>query len=406
MPRFRFEAVTYDGRTERGVLESDALKAARQQLLARGLVPVSVAPEASGAAKSRVSSLWRRGKGIGATDLAVITKQFALLVRSGLPLDEALKLLADESSKPATRAILAEIVQELQAGVPLSRALAAQPGTFDSLYQSVVAAAEHSGLMAPVLTQFAQFLEKRQVMKQKVVAAMIYPVMLIGVSFLVMTVLMVYVIPQVTRVFESTRQELPLTTEVVMGISRFLADWGWLVLLLGLCIVWLVRRALSKPVVRQAFDRRMLATPLIGPVVLSYETARFANTMSMLVAANVPILSALKSARDTLKNRYLQSVVDASEMRVREGSTLARALGVQGVFSPLFIHMIRSGEATGQLAEMLRFGAENAEVDAEQTTRIFTSILEPAMILFMGVMVLIIVMAVMQPILEMNAGIR
>ncbi len=406
MPRFRFEAVTYDGQTERGVLDSDALKSARQQLLAKGLVPVVVEPESVASKHLGFASLLTGRQGIKTSDLAVITKQFALLVRSGLPLDEALKLLAEESPKPATREILAEIVQELQAGVPLSKALASQPATFDPLYQSVVAAAEHSGQMGVVLTQFSSFMEKRQAMKQKLVAAMVYPTMLILVSFLVMTVLMVYVIPQVTRVFESTKQKLPLTTELVMAVSEFLSNWGGLLAIALLCLVWLIRRALRNSAVRVGFDTRCLSMPLIGPVILSYETARFANTMSMLVAANVPILSALKSARDTLKNTFLKSVVDAAEMRVREGSTLARALAVQGVFSPLFVHMIRSGEATGQLAEMLRFGAENAEMDAEQTTRLFTSILEPAMILFMGIMVLIIVMAVMQPILEMNAGIR
>ena len=406
MPRFRFEAITYDGQTEKGVVDSDTLKSARQQLLERGLVPVQVVPDAVGARSPGIGGLLSGRKGIGNADLAIITKQFALLVRSGLPLDEALRLLAEESPKQATRSILAEIVQELQAGVPLSRALASQPATFDTLYQSVVAAAEHSGLMAPVLSQFSSFLEKRQAMKQKVIAAMVYPAMLIVVSFLVMSVLMVYVIPQVTRVFESTRQKLPLTTELVMGVSEFLSNWGWLLAVVVLCVVWVIRRLLQNPTVRLRFDSRCLSLPLVGPVILSYETARFANTMSMLVAANVPILSALKSARDTLKNTYLKSVIDAAEMRVREGSALARALGVQGVFSPLFVHMIRSGEATGQLAEMLRFGADNAEVDAEQTTRVFTSVLEPAMILLMGIMVLVIVMAVMQPILEMNAGIR
>ena len=405
MPRFRFEAITYDGQTEKGVVEGESLKGVRQQLMARGLVPVEVAPETAAAGKSGLGSLFSR-RAISQADLAVLTKQFALLVRSGLPLDEALKLLAEEAPKPTTRAILADLVHELQSGVSLSRAMASQPATFNHLYQSVVAAAEQSGLMAPVLTQFAQFLEKRQAIKQKVIAAMVYPMMLIGVSFLVMTVLMTYVIPQVTRVFESTRQKLPLMTELVMSISSFLSNWGWLLALLTLAVSWTIHRALQNPAVRMRFDTRCLALPLIGPVILSYETARFAHTMSMLVGANVPILSALLSARDTLKNTYLKSTIETAEMRVREGSPLSRALGAQGVFSPLFIHMLRSGEATGQLAEMLKFGAENAEFDAEQSTRLFTSILEPAMILLMGLMVLGIVMAVMQPILEMNAGIR
>lgn len=406
MARFRFEAITYDGQTEKGLIDGDTLKMARQQLLARGLVPVTVTAETLSTSNGTLGGFsWGR-RGIGPADLAIVTKQFALLVRSGLPLDEALKLLAEESPKPAIRVVLSELVQELQAGVPLSRAMAAQPATFNHLYQSIVAAAEQSGLMAPVLTQFAQFLEKRQAMKQKVIAAMIYPMMLIGVSFMVMIVLMTYVIPQVTRVFENTRQQLPFMTELVMSISAFLTDWGWLVLLFLLGSAWLIRRALKVSEIRLKFDTRMLSLPLIGPVILAYETARFANTMSMLVGANVPILSALKSARDTLKNAYLREAIETTEMRVREGSTLSRALASQGVFSPLFVHMLRSGEATGQLAEMLKFGAENAEFDAENTTRLFTSVLEPVMILLMGLMVLGIVMAVMQPILEMNAGIR
>lgn len=405
MSRFRFEAITYDGQTEKGSVEGESLKVVRQQLMARGLVPIDVTLETGASVKPGLGSLFSR-RAISAADLAVLTKQFALLIRSGLPLDEALKLLSEEAPKPATRAILADMVHELQSGVSLSRAMASQPATFNHLYQSVVAAAEQSGLMAPVLTQFAQFLEKRQAMKQKVIAAMIYPMMLIGVSFLVMTVLMTYVIPQVTRVFESTRQKLPFMTELVMSISSFLSNWGWLLALLLVGLVWLIRRTLQNSAMRLRFDTRCLSLPLIGPVILSYETARFAHTMSMLVGANVPILSALRSARDTLKNTYLRSAIETTEMRVREGSTLSRALGTLAVFSPLFIHMLRSGEATGQLAEMLKFGAENAEFDAEQSTRLFTSILEPAMILLMGMMVLGIVMAVMQPILEMNAGIR
>lgn len=405
MLRFHFEAITYDGQTEKGVIEGESLKGVRQQLMARGLVPVEVALETAVTDKSGLGSLFSR-RSISQADLAVLTKQFALLVRSGLPLDEALSLLAEEAPKQATRVILSELVHELQSGMSLSRAMASQPETFNHLYQSVVAAAEQSGLMAPVLTQFSQFLEKRQAIKQKVIAAMVYPMILIGVSFLVMTVLMTYVIPQVTRVFESTRQKLPFMTELVMSISSFLSHWGWLLVLLTLLLAWMSRRVLQNATVRFRFDRRCLSLPLIGPVILSYETARFAHTMSMLVGANVPILSALRSARDTLRNTYLKSAIETTEMRVREGSTLSRALGAQAVFSPLFIHMLRSGEATGQLAEMLKFGAENAEFDAEQSTRMFTSILEPSMILLMGLMVLGIVMAVMQPILEMNAGIR
>lgn len=406
MARFRFVAVTFDGQSEKGVIEGESLKAARQQLLDKGLVPTKLVPDDENEAKSGFAGFLSGQRVIKPADLAVVTKQLALLVRSGLPIDEALKMLADESPKASTRLVLMAMVQELQSGVPLSKAMQGQPATFDKLYQSVVAAAEQSGLMAPVLTQFAEFLEKKQATRQKVIAAMVYPVMLISISFLVMIVLMTYVIPQVTRVFESTRQKLPFMTEVVMHISAFLNNWGLVLLMSIIVLGWLVRRILKNPEMRLRFDTRCLSLPLIGPVLLAHETARFSNTMSMLVGANVPILSALKSSRDTLSNTYLKSAIETTELQVREGSALSRALGAQGVFSPLFVHMLRSGEATGQLAEMLKFGAENAEFEADKTTKMFTSVLEPVMILLMGSMVLVIVMAVMQPILEMNSGVR
>src|SRR5574343_105991 len=406
MARFRFVAVTFDGQSEKGVIEGESLKAARQQLLDKGLVSTKLVPDDENEAKSGFAAFLSGQRAIKPADLAVVTKQLALLVRSGLPIDEALKMLADESPKASTRLVLMAIVQELQSGVPLSKAMKTQAATFDSLFQSVVAAAEQSGLMGQVLTQYAEFLEKRQANRQKVIAAMVYPVMLIGVSFLVMTVLMVYVIPQVTRVFQSTRQKLPAMTEIVMSVSGFLTQWGWVLLIGILLTAWLVRQWLKKPAARLAFDTRCISLPLIGPVLLAQNTARFANTMAMLVGANVPILSALKSSRSTLANTYMQAAIESTEMQVREGTSLSRALGAQGVFSPLFVHMLRSGEATGQLAEMIKFGAENAEFESDKTTRMFTSVLEPVMIMFMGIMVLVIVMAVMQPILEMNSGIR
>ena len=406
MARFRFVAVTFDGQSEKGVIEGESIKAARQQLLDKGLVPTKLVPDDENEAKSGFAAFLSGQREIKPADLAVVTKQLALLVRSGLPIDEALKMLADESPKASTRFVLMAMVQELHSGVPLSKAMQGQPATFDKLYQSVVAAAEQSGLMAPVLTQFAEFLEKKQATRQKVIAAMVYPVMLISISFLVMIVLMTYVIPQVTRVFESTRQKLPFMTEVVMNISAFLNNWGLVLLLSVIVLGWLVRRILKNPEMRLRFDTRCLSMPLIGPVLLAHETARFSNTMSMLVGANVPILSALKSSRDTLSNTYLKAAIETTELQVREGSALSRALGAQGVFSPLFVHMLRSGEATGQLAEMLKFGAENAEFEADKTTKMFTSVLEPVMIMLMGSMVLVIVMAVMQPILEMNSGVR
>jgi len=217
---------------------------------------------------------------------------------------------------------------------------------------------------------------------------------------------MTYVVPQIARVFESSKQALPFSTRFILALSDFMLNWGWLLLAVIVAGFFYGRRALAKEDIRLKFDRILLNLPLIGPLLLGFETARFANTMAMLVSANVPILTALHSARSTLSNSVLRVAIDSTEIRLREGATLARALGSQGVFSPILIHLIRSGEASGKLGEMLKYGAENAELESEQKTKIFTSLLEPLLILVMGLMVLGIVMAVMQPILEMNSGVR
>jgi general secretion pathway protein F len=327
-------------------------------------------------------------------------------VRSGVPIEEALSVLADESSQAHIKAVLQSVVAELRSGLPLSRAIATQRESFDPLYQGVVGAAEQSGKMGQVLTQLAEFLEKRQALKQKAMGALAYPAMLTGVAFLIVLFLMLYVVPQIARVFQNTKQDLPFSTQFVLGLSHFVVTWGWLLAIVIALAVWLARRALTKEEVRLRADRALLNLPLVGPLLLGFETARFANTMAMLVSANVPILAALHSARDTLGNAVLRAAIDSTELRLREGTSLARALGSQGVFSPILIHLIRSGEASGKLGEMLKYGAENAEFESEQKTKIVTSLLEPILILVMGLMVLGIVMAVMQPILEMNSGVR
>jgi general secretion pathway protein F len=406
MPRYRFEAMSYAGKSERGSVEGESVRAVRQALMAKQLVPVTVELETEWGKQYFWSRWFSKRKPISRSELAMLTKQVAILVRSGVPIEEALSVLADESSQAHIKAVLQSIVSELRAGLPLSRAIATQAESFDPLYQGVVAAAEQSGKMGQVLTQLAEFLEKRQALKQKAMGALAYPAMLTGVAFLIVLFLMLYVVPQIARVFQNTKQDLPFSTQFVLGLSHFVVSWGWLLAIAIAIATWLGRRALAKEEVRIKADRALLNLPLVGPLLLGFETARFANTMAMLVSANVPILAALHSARDTLANTVLRAAIDSTELRLREGTSLARALGSQGVFSPILIHLIRSGEASGKLGEMLKYGAENAEFESEQKTKIVTSLLEPILILIMGLMVLGIVMAVMQPILEMNSGVR
>ena len=406
MPRYRFEALTYAGKSERGSVEAESTRAVRQTLMAKQLVPVTIELETEWGQKPFWNKWFSQNKPLSRADLAVITKQIAILVRSGVQIDEALTVLAEETSQAHVKTVLQAVVSELRAGLPLSRAIAGQPQSFDPLYQGVVGAAEQSGKMGQVLTQLAEFLEKRQALKQKAMGALAYPIMLTGVAFMIVLFLMTYVVPQIARVFQSSKQVLPFSTRFILALSDFMVNWGWLLLALIVAGFFYGRRALAKEDIRLKFDRILLNLPLLGPLLLGFETARFANTMAMLVSANVPILTALHSARSTLSNSVLRVAIDSTEIRLREGATLARALGSQGVFSPILIHLIRSGEASGKLGEMLKYGAENAELESEQKTKIFTSLLEPLLILVMGLMVLGIVMAVMQPILEMNSGVR
>ena len=406
MPRYRFEALTYAGKSERGIAEGESVRAIRQQLLLKQLVPVIIEPETQWGKTYFWQQFFSENKPLTRNELSLITKQFALLVRSGVQIDEALMILSDESSKKHVKNVLQSVVSELRSGLSLSQAVATQEQSFDPLYQGVVAAAEQSVMMGKVLTQLAEFLEKRQALKQKALAALAYPAMLTGVSFMVILFLMTYVVPQIARVFQSTKQTLPFTTRFVLGFSNFLVDWGWLLVIVIAASIYFARKALQRSDIRLGFDRFVLNLPVLGPLLLGFETARFANTMAMLVSANVPILAALKSGRNTLSNYVLREAIDSTEVRLREGSSLSRALGSQGVFSPILIHLIRSGEASGKLGEMLKYSAENAELEAEQKTKIFTSLLEPILILLMGLLVLGIVMAVMQPILEMNSSIR
>lgn len=407
MPLFQFEAVTYSGKTERGTIESESVRAAKQLLLNKELVPISVIDVALSQAVVSKPSLFFSQRSISAKDLSMLSKQLALLVRSGISIEEGLSILSEDSSiKKHTHKVLESILADIRAGAPLSQALANYPESFGAFYQGIVAAAEQSGQMAEVLTQLSVFLEKREALKQKAVGALIYPATLVSVSIAVIIFLMTYVVPQIVRVFESTKQKMPVITQVVMVISNFLSQWGLSLLLVGLVAALIFKYLLRRASFKYFVDGLCLKIPIVGALLLQFETARFAGTMALLVGSNIPILSALHYSKNTLSNSVLRRTIEQSEVQLSEGASLAKAIANQGIFSPILVHLIRSGEASGQLAEMLRYAADNAEAEAENKTKIFTNLLEPLLILLMGGLVLCIVMAVMQPILEMNNGIR
>lgn len=408
MAIYHFEAVTYAGSMKSGDMEGDNIKAVRHSLLMQELVPVAITLTNQLTIKHQKK--WYQGlideKALSRQELSMLTKQLSILVRSGIQIDAALSVLSDETNQKHVKKVLSSVILGLRSGLPFSKAIAAEPQSFDYLYQGVISAAEHSGNMALILSDLSDFLEKRQQLKQKALGALIYPAALTGVAFMIVIFLMIYVVPQISKVFESSRQVLPFSTQLVMNISEVLLHWGWLIGLFIAVIAILVRWLLTKKDIRFKLDQQLLKMPMLGRLILSFETSRFAGTMAMLMSANVPILLALNSAGNTLKNTVLIVAINRTSVQLQEGLSLSKSLDTQGVFSPILIHLIRSGEASGNLGEMLKHASDNAELESEQKAKMFTGLIEPILILVMGLLVLLIVMAVMQPILEMNAGIR
>ncbi len=405
MPAFRYEAADATGKSDRGVIEADSAKAARSQLRTRGLTPISVEPLAgTGHAPKRGSSLF--GNKLSTQEQALLTRQLASLITAGLPLDEALTALVDQAERPHTHELLAGIRAEVVGGSSLSVALAQHPRDFPNIYRALVSAGEHSGNLGLVLTRLADYIESRNALTGKITLAFTYPAIVTVVAFAIVIFLLSYVVPQVVSVFANTKQQLPMLTIVMLALSDFVRNWGWLAALVAIAAAIVVRRLLKQPDIRRAWHGWLLTAPLAGKLIRSYNTARFASTLAILTSAGVPILRSLQAAGDTLSNMALKENVDDATARVREGTSLARALAAQNQFPPVLVHLIRSGEATGNLPDMLERAAQGEAAELERRTLFLTSLLEPALILAMGLVVLLIVLAVLMPIIEINQMVR
>jgi general secretion pathway protein F len=407
---FRYSAVDPSGHEQSGVLEADSARAARQLLRSRGLVALSVQAVLSGAARPGAGSVFTRR--LSQTELSVLTRQLSSLLNAALPVADALTVLVEQSERQSMRELMAAIRTDVLAGSPLSHALARYPRQFPDLYRALIAAGEESGQLAAVLTSLADFIEERARLQQKISLAFVYPTIVTVVALLVVTGLLTYVVPKVVQVFEQTRQALPLLTRIMIGVSDFVRSDGWIVLVVIVVAVFAARQALQVPALRLSWHRSMLKLPVVGVLSRSINTARFAGTLSILVGSGVPILRSLQAAAETLGNDALRARVGEASVRVREGFSLANALRKEDrresgarqarLFPPVLIHLIASGEATGQLPQMLARAAEMHASEAERRTLLFTSLLEPALILLMGLVVTLIVLAVLMPIIEIN----
>ncbi|WP_296224707.1 type II secretion system inner membrane protein GspF [Ralstonia sp. UBA689] len=399
MPAFRYEAADAAGKTDKGVIEADSARQARTVLRARGLTPLVVDALGAQATKRGGSSF---GKRLSAQENALVTRQLASLLVAGLPLDEALAALADQAERAYVGELLASIRAEVVGGSSLSVALAQHPKDFPDIYRALVSAGEHSGNLGLVLSRLADYIESRNALTSKIKLAFTYPAIVTVVAFAIVIFLLSYVVPQVVSVFANTKQKLPTLTIVMLWLSDFVRNWGWLAAIVLVALGLLIRNLLKQPALRLSWHRWLLTAPLFGKLVRGYNTARFASTLAILTSAGVPILRGLQAAGETLNNVALKTNVEDASTRVREGTSLARALAAQNQFPPVLVHLIRSGEATGNLPAMLERAAQGEAQELERRTLFLTGLLEPALILTMGVVVLLIVLAVLMPIIEIN----
>ena len=403
MPAFRFEAADSQGRIERGLIDADSPRHARGLLRERGLAPLEVAPlqaEAISAQRSLGAARLR------AADLSLATRQLASLLAARLPLEQALDVVVEQAERRLVRERFAAVRSEVVAGQTLASALSAYPRDFPEVYRALVSAGEQSGDLAGVMTRLADYIEARGALVQRVALSFIYPAIVTLVASAVVIVLLTYVVPQVIDVFRQTGQALPILTRALILVSDFTREWGWAVLLVGVAAAISWRAALRAPTFKLAWHTRALKLPIAGRLLSGLETARFASTLAILVASGVPLIRALEAGAQTLSNEALRHNVQDAMGRVREGVPLARALAAAGRFPPLMVHLIASGEATGALAEMLERAARSLSSETERRALALTSLLEPLLILVMGAIVLLIVLAVMLPIIEINQLVR
>ena len=407
MPAYAFEALDTEGATQKGVIEADTVKAARGLLRGRSLVPLEVRPVSTGeGAGSAGSTVLFRRRIFSSTELAIWTRQLAGLVGSGLTLERALTALAEEAENEQHHHLVAALRAEVNAGSSFAKALGRFPREFSDIYIAVVGAGEQSGHLGAVMERLADDLEDRQALNARLMAATLYPAIVTVVAIVIVLLLMTYVVPQVANVFAGTKRALPFLTVVMLGLSDFLRSWGILMLVVLALGFGLLRLSLRNPAFRERFDAGWLNLPLVGRLSRGYNAARFAGTLAMLAGAGVPILKALQAAAETLGNRAMRADAMDALVLVREGAPLYSALAQKKRFPGLLGMFARLGEQTGQLPSMLQRAATQLSAEVQRRALQFATLLEPLLIVGMGLVVMLIVLAVLLPIIQLNQWVR
>ncbi|MCQ4297108.1 GspF family T2SS innner membrane protein variant XcpS [Pseudomonas stutzeri] len=400
MAAFEYLALDPRGREQKGLIEADSPRQARQLLREKQWAPLEVKQAKSKEDVSRGGLSF--GRGLSARDLALVTRQLATLVQAALPIEEALRAAAAQSTSAKIKSMLLAVRARVMEGHSLAAALREYPSAFPELYRATVAAGEHAGHLGLVLDQLADYTDQRQQSRQKIQLALLYPVILMVASLAIVVLLLGYVVPDVVKVFVNTGQELPALTRGLIATSDVVKNWGWLIVLGIIGALLAMRAALRDPAVRLRWHAFILRVPLIGRLSRATNTARFASTLAILTKSGVPLVEALSIAAAVIANlRIRERVVEAAQ-KVREGSSLTRALDATGEFPPMMLHMIASGEKSGELDQMLARTARNQENDLAAQVSLLVGLFEPFMLVFMGAVVLVIVLAILMPILSLN----
>ncbi len=406
MTAFHYSALDKNGKRIKGVTEADSARAARAVLREKQMTPLSI-EEISGAQKNQKKSdgalfSFSLSKKISAADLSLITRQMSTLIQAGLPIDDVLTALAEQTEKQNVKRILLGVRAKVLEGHSLASSMDDFPSAFPLLYRTTVAAGERTGKIGQVLDQLAEYTEKQHHISQKIKQALIYPIMMMSVSISIVVFLLIYVVPKIVAVFNQTNQVLPLATKILINVSAFIADDGIYLLIALILLIYLFQRALKKEKFRRKIDFFILGIPVIGNAVRTINCARFGRTFGILNAAAVPVLDAMHASAGLVKPIPMREKINESIQQVREGVTIHAALQRSGYFAPMFLHLVASGEASGQLDKMLEKAAHYLENDVEALIQTTLTLFEPLMIIVMGGIVLYIVLAIMLPIFALD----
>jgi general secretion pathway protein F len=404
MGAFEYTALDTSGKERTGIIEGDTARHIRQLLRDKQLLPVSVTEVAQKEARRQRSFSLTRG--VSTTDLSLFTRQLATLVRAGLPLEESLLAVSQQTEKPRIQSIVLGVRSRVMEGHTLADGLSEFPRVFPEIYRATVSAGEQSGHLDNVLERLADYTESREQMRQKILGAMLYPIVLTVMCFAIVSGLLTFVVPKVVAVFEASKAKLPLITRVLIGTSDFLREYGIYLLIAGVIAAILFARWLRNPAARRRYHLLQLRLPIVGKLARGFNTARFTRTFSILSASSVPVLEALRIAGEVVTNLPMRDAVSDAAARVREGAPIGRSLAVSKLFPPMTIHLISSGESSGELDNMLERAAVSQERELDGLLTAMVGLLGPLLIILMGLFVMGIVFAMLLPIFEMNQLIR